>query len=95
MNASIRSYVASKIGIKKEDFKYFGGSFKTYDEFCAFQEQKIAILTKKEIKAIYNMIESIDSVGIRHIDFTEPRDQLLFDGFYFHENGRLVSFSRP
>jgi hypothetical protein len=91
----IKKYLKTKVGILREDFKYFGGSFIHYEQFCEYQLQKIDDLSTEEAKAILYLIDSITYLRPRHTDFYNIGEQFIIDGIYFHENGKIMTFSRP
>ncbi len=90
----IKKELIKRVGIEKDDFKYFGGSFTDYDSFCEFQILKINELSYNEAKMLYNFINFIIYKKPRHIDFYNINDQFIIGGVYFHENGKLTTFSR-
>ncbi len=92
---NIRTTLRKKIGIHNDDFKYFGGSFIHYADFCAYQHNKINDLSDEEAYRLLQYIETIEVFKIRHIDFYEPTEQYPIHGVYFHENGALITYSRP
>lgn len=95
MSEEIRKILRTKIGISRDDFKYFGGNFVYYEQFCKYQLKKINELTDADAKTTLYFIDSIEYIQPRHIDFYNTGEQFIINGVYFHENGKLVTFSRP
>lgn len=91
----IKSVLRKKIGISREDFKYFGGRFTYYEQFCEYQHKKIEELSANDTRAVLYFIDLIELIKPRHIDFYNTGEQFAINGVYFHENGKLVTFSRP
>lgn len=92
---SNKAYLKKVIGVSKESFKYFGGSFIYYKDFCDYQHKKIDELSENEVELLIKYIYAIKTFGVRHIDFYTPTEQLVVDGLYFHENGKLITYSDP
>jgi hypothetical protein len=86
-------FLKKNIGFSKDDFKYFGEHFKNYEEFQAFQIEKIKKLTDAEINNLCQFIQTIIHFKLRHIDFYTPHEHFVVRGVYFSKDNRLMTYS--
>jgi len=86
-------FLLDNIGVAEEDFKHFGGGFRTHQEFMAFQQRQLEALPTKDLAALHDFVRAIRALRPRHVDFYDPAEHYVVRGVYFGESGRLMTYS--